>query len=117
MSIFTDVGQLLEWIKNSLESGAGAAGKTMGLSVLVVIALILPVVIIASITIAITYFVRRRKESAEQPGFVRRATTKSVQEPEFLQRARDRNQAKGNTGNNSEPEFIKLAKKPGRGGK
>lgn len=117
MSLFTSTQDFLQWIYDSFETGFKHAGKTFGMSLIAVIGIIIPISLIAVITLTITHFIRKKRGQQQQPGFVQRANQKEragvivKPEPDFLKKARQQTGA----GNISEPDFVRKAREKQKG--
>ena len=110
MSIFTSVPDYLNWIHESIQTGAKQAGKTYGMSMIVVMGIIMPVSMIAVVTLTISHFIRRKREKGQQPEFVQRAQ-KHSNDPDFLKKARERSDTDySGKGGRPEPEFVRKAR-------
>jgi hypothetical protein len=98
--MFTNVSDYLDWVHEMLGISAKEAGKTYGMSLIVVAGVIMAVSIPAVIGIVITHFLHKRREQSGQPGFVQssqRPVKREMSpgreesgEPEFVRRARER---------------------------
>ena len=100
MSMFTNVSDYLDWVHESIQMGGREAGKTFGLSLVLVVGVITAISIPAVIGITLTHFLHKRREQSGQPGFVQRSQRPMKREtspgreesgePEFVRRARER---------------------------
>ena len=111
MSIFTNVSDYLNWVSETIQTGAKEAGKTLGMSIAAALGVIMFISIIAAITLTISHFIRGRREDDQQPGFVQRAQ-KHTSDPDFLKKAREKQSDSdySGKGGRSEPEFVRRAR-------
>jgi len=107
----------LAWVHATIGIGAKQIGRTMGVSMIAVLGVILLVGVIAMITLPISYALRRRAGRNAQPDFVQRAA-KQGGDPDFLKKARERQaeqDGQGGSGGRAEPEFVREAREKQKG--